>query len=84
MVRKFKIVALAGALMMAASPVFAQDVLGDLTKGLGDLDPSHILSPAPAPAAAPAAKKKHHMHKKMMRKKMTSKKMVMHKKMMKK
>ncbi len=46
-----------GASLLAAGPVFAQDLnaLNPL-QGLGiDLDPFHILTPAPAPAPPPAA-----------------------------
>lgn len=83
MVRKFKVFALTGALLMAASPAFAQDPMGDMMKGMGDLDPMHILSPAPAaaPAAAPPARKMHRHH--MMRHHAMKHKM-MGKKMMKK
>ena len=89
MVRKFKTVAFAGALMMVASPVFAQELplIGNLNlpvvSGL-DLDPMHIFTPAPEPAAAPAPMmKKHHMMKHHMMKKkmmMKKKKMMMMKK----
>ena len=78
MVRKFKSLVLAGALVMAASPVFAEDFLAPIFAPITslDMDPLHILTPAPAaPAAAPAPMmKKHHMkhhmmkHKKMMKK----------------
>jgi hypothetical protein len=72
MVLKFKSIALAGALIVAASPVFAEDILAPLFAPITslDMDPLHIFTPAAAPAAAPApmVKKhhaKHHMKKKM-------------------
>lgn len=70
MVSKFKTIAFAGALMMAAAPAFAQDMnlnpLGlplvpnnldqlPVVGGGGlDLDPLHIFTPAAAPAPAEA------------------------------
>lgn len=83
MVGKFKSIALAGALTLVVSPAFAQmmdlPVIGNI-----DLDPFHIMTPAPAAApAAPMMMKKHHMmHHKMMHKKMMKKKMMMKKKKM--
>lgn len=77
---KFKSVVLAGALTLLATPVFAQDMMMPNI----DLDPFHILTPAPAaaPAAMPMMHHKHMMmhHKHMM---MHHKmKMMHHKKMM--
>ena len=72
MVRTFKSLALVGALMMVASPVFAAEVMKTQV-GDFDLDPFNILAPAEpaaAPAAAPAPmmkKKHHHKHKMMMK-----------------
>ena len=92
--RKFKSIALAGALMMVAAPAFAQ--AGNTNPFGIDLDPFHIFTPAPPPPQvniAPPMGGMHRMHrmhrmahghKMMMRKKMMSKKMMMHKKMMKK
>ena len=75
MVGKFRTVALAGVLAMAATPVFAFSItlpfIGDPMHP--DLDPLHIMSPAPAePAAAPAPAPmmKHHKHHKMKKKMM--------------
>ncbi len=79
MIRKFKLLALAGVLMISASPAFAEDMMAPLMAPLAgmDMDPLHIFTPAPAPAAAPVPMmKKHHMMKKhMMKKKKMMKKM---------
>lgn len=72
MVRKLKALALAGALMAVATPVFADDLFTPLAPIVApimapfagiDMDPLHIFTPAPAPVAAPAPMmKKHHAH----------------------
>ena len=53
MVRSFKTLALAGAMMTVAVPAFAQGLPGLNSLGI-DLDPFHIFTPAPAVAPAPA------------------------------
>lgn len=67
MVQKIKLAALAGAFAILATPVLAEDIATPL--GPLDIDPFHILSPAPAAApaaaAAPAPKKHHHAKKHM-------------------
>lgn len=104
MVRKFSSIVFAGALILAAVPASAQDIggaingltqapgqlIGGMGQGLGiDLDPFHILTPAPAMAPEPMMHRHrmmHHgmMHKKMMHKKMMKKSMMKKKMMMKK
>ena len=83
--RKFKSIALAGALMVVAVPAFAQS--GNMNPFGIDLDPFHIFTPAPPPPQVDIAPpmggmhRMRHGHRMMMRKHMMKKPM-MKKKMM--
>ena len=90
--RKLKSIALAGALMMAAAPAFAQDnnllPFGLNANPLGlDLDPFHIFTPAPPPPQvniAPPMVRGHRMMRRASHGRMMMKKKMAHKMMMKK